>query len=170
MYVGMPRKLRIEYSGAMYHVMSRGDRREKIYLDDVDRQDFIKTLAEACQKTNWQVHAYCLMPNHYHLVLETPEPNLVAGMKWLQGIHPALGLILGLPVSAIVTWVLLPSAKRDSNLWKFGYLCSMNTAPEPVRFDVDKLKPVLHDKIECIDGRHLALLNRHQSLVTSAAT
>ena len=58
----MPRKLRIEYPGAMYHVMSRGDRREKVFLDDVDRQDFIKTLAEACQKTNWQVHAYCLMP------------------------------------------------------------------------------------------------------------
>jgi len=65
----MPRKLRIEYPGAMYHVMSRGDRREKIFLDDVDRQDFIKTLAEARQKTGWQVHAYCLMPNHYHLVL-----------------------------------------------------------------------------------------------------
>jgi REP element-mobilizing transposase RayT len=87
LYVGMPRKLRIEYSGAMYHVMSRGDRRERIFLDDVDRQDFIKTLAEACQKTNWQVHAYCLMPNHYHLVLETPEPNLVAGMAWLQSTY-----------------------------------------------------------------------------------
>src|ERR1039457_927934 len=83
----MPRKLRIEYPGAMYHVMSRGDRREKIFLDEVDRQDFIKTLAEACQKTNWQVHAYCLMPNHYHLVLETPEPNLVAGMAWLQSTY-----------------------------------------------------------------------------------
>ena len=83
----MPRKLRIEYPGAMYHVMSRGDRRERIFLDDVDRQDFIKTLAEACQKTNWQVHAYCLMPNHYHLVLETPEPNLVAGMAWLQSTY-----------------------------------------------------------------------------------
>jgi REP element-mobilizing transposase RayT len=80
----MPRQLRLQYPGAMYHVMSRGDRREKIFLDDVDRQDFIKTLAEACQKTGWQVHAYCLMPNHYHLVLETPEPNLVAGMAWLQ--------------------------------------------------------------------------------------
>ena len=67
----MPRKLRLEYPGAMYHIMSRGNRREKIFLDDVDRQDFIKTLAEACQKTNWQVHAFCLMPNHYHLVLET---------------------------------------------------------------------------------------------------
>jgi len=46
----------------MYHVLSRGNRREKIFLDDVDRQDFLKTLAEACQKTDWQVHAYCLMP------------------------------------------------------------------------------------------------------------
>jgi REP element-mobilizing transposase RayT len=80
----MPRKLRIEYSGARYHVMSRGDRREKIDLDDVDRQDFIQTLAEACQKTNWQVPAYCLRPKHYHLVLQTPEPNLVAGMAWLR--------------------------------------------------------------------------------------
>ena len=76
----MPRKLRIEYPGAMYHLMSRGDRRERIFLDDVDRQDFLKTLAEACQKTGWQVHAYCLMTNHYHLVVGTPEPNLVAGM------------------------------------------------------------------------------------------
>lgn len=64
----MPRKLRIEYPGALYHVMSRGDRREDIFLDDVDRQDFIKILAEACQKTGWQVHAYCLMRNHSHLV------------------------------------------------------------------------------------------------------
>ena len=54
----MPRKLRLQYPGAMCHVMSRGNRREKIFLDDVDRRDFIKTLAEACQKTGWQVHAY----------------------------------------------------------------------------------------------------------------
>jgi putative transposase len=83
----MPRKLRVEYPGAIYHVMSRGDRREDIYLDDVDRHDFIKTLAEACQKTGWQVHAYCLMSNHYHLVLETPNANLVAGMAWLQSTY-----------------------------------------------------------------------------------
>jgi putative transposase len=83
----MPRKLRLQYPGAMYHVMSRGDRRENIFLNDVDRQDFIKTLAEACQKTGWQVHAYCLMNNHYHLVMETPEPNLVAGMAWLQSTY-----------------------------------------------------------------------------------
>ena len=71
----------------MYHVMSRGNRRTDIFLDDVDRQDFLKTLAEACQKTDWQVHAYCLMSNHYHLVVETPNANLVAGMAWLQSTY-----------------------------------------------------------------------------------
>ena len=79
----MPRQLRVEFPGAIYHVMSRGDRREAIFLDDVDRQDFLKTLAEACQKTGWQTHAYCLMGNHFHLVVETPDANLVAGMRWL---------------------------------------------------------------------------------------
>ena len=64
--------------------MSRGDRKKDIYLDDVDRQDFLKTLAETCQKTGFQVHAYCLMRNHFHLVVETPNANLVAGMAWLQ--------------------------------------------------------------------------------------
>jgi REP element-mobilizing transposase RayT len=61
--------------------MSRGNRRQDIYLDDVDRQDFLKTLAEACQKTGWQVHAYCLMTNYYHLVVDTPNANLVFGVR-----------------------------------------------------------------------------------------
>ncbi|HVM48034.1 MAG TPA: transposase [Candidatus Acidoferrum sp.] len=87
-YAGnMPRMLRIQYPGAMYHPLSRGDRREPIFLDGVDRQDFLKTLAEACQKTGWQVHAYCLMTNHYHLVVETPEANFVAGMAWLHSTY-----------------------------------------------------------------------------------
>src|SRR5678816_2675060 len=64
----MPRQLRVEYPGAIYHIMSRGDRKKDIYLDDVDRQDFLKTLAETCQKTGFEVHAYCLMRNHFHLV------------------------------------------------------------------------------------------------------
>ncbi len=67
--------------------MSRGNRCQDIYLDDVDRQDFLKTVAEACQKTDWQVHAFCLMSNHYHLVVETPNANLVAGMAWLQSTY-----------------------------------------------------------------------------------
>ena len=83
----MSRKLRIEYPGAMYHVMNRGDQREDIFRDDDDRQKFLFTLGETCTKTEWQVHAYCLMRNHFHLVLETPQPNLVFGMKWLLGVY-----------------------------------------------------------------------------------
>jgi REP element-mobilizing transposase RayT len=83
----MARKLRIEYAGAIYHVMNRGDHQEPICADDVDRETFVQTLGEACVKTGWQVHAWCLMDNHFHLVVETPEPNLVAGMKWLLGTY-----------------------------------------------------------------------------------
>jgi putative transposase len=79
----MPRMLRVEYPGAIYHVMSRGNRRQSVFLDEVDRQDFLKTLAEACRKTGWQAHAWCLMGNHFHLVLQTPQANLVDGMRWL---------------------------------------------------------------------------------------
>ena len=85
----MPRKLRVQYPGATYHVMNRGDRREPIFLGDPDRQLFLKTLAQACEKTNWQVHAYCLLGNHFHLVLETPRANLVAGMRWFLGTYTA---------------------------------------------------------------------------------
>jgi REP element-mobilizing transposase RayT len=83
----MPRPLRIQYSGARYHVMRRGDRREAIFYDDADRVEFLGTLGQACRKTGWQVHAYCLMNNNFHLVLETPQPNLANGMKWLLGTY-----------------------------------------------------------------------------------
>lgn len=83
----MARKLRVEYPGAIYHVMNRGDRREAIFQDAADRQRFLATLGEACAKTGWQVHALCLMSNHFHLVVETPQGNLVAGMKWLLGTY-----------------------------------------------------------------------------------
>ena len=83
----MARKLRVEYPGAIYHVLNRGDRREAIFHDEADRQSFLGTLGEACLKTGWQVHAYCLMSNHFHLVVETPQPTLVAGMKWLLGTY-----------------------------------------------------------------------------------
>ena len=83
----MARKLRVEYAGAVYHLMNRGDRREPIFRDDEDRQKFLTTLGEACLKTGWQVHALCLMGNHFHLVVETPQANLVAGMKWFLGTY-----------------------------------------------------------------------------------
>ena len=83
----MARKLRVEYPGAIYHVMNRGDRREPIFQDDRDRKGFLEALGEACEKTGWQIHAFCLMPNHFHMVVETPQANLVAGMKWLLGTY-----------------------------------------------------------------------------------
>ena len=83
----VPRKLRVEYPGAIYHVMSRGNGKQDIFRSDVDRRDFIKTLGETCEKTAFQVHAYCLMRNHFHLVVETPNANLVAGMKWFLSVY-----------------------------------------------------------------------------------
>jgi len=68
----MARKIRVQYPGAIYHAMNRGDRREAIFNGDNDRLLFLETLAEACDKTDWQIHAWCLMKNHFHLVVETP--------------------------------------------------------------------------------------------------
>jgi putative transposase len=83
----MGRSPRIEFQGAIYHVMCRGDRSEAVFLDDKDCGLFIDTLGEVCGRTGWHIHAYVLMGNHYHLLLETPEPNLVDGMRWLQGTY-----------------------------------------------------------------------------------
>ena len=80
----MPRAPRIQYAGAIYHVMARGDRREPIVYSASDREVFVETLGEACEQTGWQVFAWVLMENHYHLAMRTPEANLVAGMGWLQ--------------------------------------------------------------------------------------
>jgi putative transposase len=81
----MPRTLRQEYSGAVYHAMCRGNDGQDIFIKDDACELFLSTLGEVCGQTGWRVHAYVLMSNHYHLLLETPEPNLVAGMKWFQG-------------------------------------------------------------------------------------
>lgn len=81
----MPRQPRIEYEGALYHIMSRGNAGQRVYFDEAAHELFIDTLDEACRKTGWNVHAYVLMPNHYHLLVETPAGNLVDGMRWLQG-------------------------------------------------------------------------------------
>ncbi len=83
----MPRQLRIQYPGALYHVTARGNRREDIVQDDEDREMLLATLAEACKKTGWEVLAWVIMDNHYHWLLRTPKPNLVAGMSWFQGTY-----------------------------------------------------------------------------------
>lgn len=80
----MARKLRIEYAGALYHVINRGNYRADIFATDGAKEAFEKCLEEVCAKTGWTLHAYVLMRNHYHLAVETPHGNLVAGMKWLQ--------------------------------------------------------------------------------------
>jgi len=86
----MARKLRLQYPGAIYHIMNRGDHSEVIFRDDRDRRMLLATLTEACDKTDdWQVHALCLMSNHFHFVLETPRANLAEGMKWLLGTYTA---------------------------------------------------------------------------------
>jgi REP element-mobilizing transposase RayT len=81
------RAVRIEYGGAFYHVMARGNRRERIFRNEADRLLFYQTPGEACERTGWRVHAWVLMSNHYHLMVETPEANLVAGMRWLQNTY-----------------------------------------------------------------------------------
>jgi putative transposase len=83
----MARSIRIEYEGAFYHLIARGNRRADIFESDEDRSLFLTTLGEACGKTGWRVHAWVLMSSHYHILLMTPEPNLVSGMTWLQNAY-----------------------------------------------------------------------------------
>lgn len=83
----MVRPLRLEFDGALYHVTSRGDRRENIYEDNRDRKNFLDLFSEVCDRHNWICHGYCLMSNHYHLLIETPDGNLSKGMRQLNGVY-----------------------------------------------------------------------------------
>lgn len=83
----MARPLRIEYPGAVYHITARGNAGQDIFINDVDRYFFLEILAETTLRYNWLCHAYCLMDNHYHLLLETPDPNLSLGMRQLNGVY-----------------------------------------------------------------------------------
>ncbi len=83
----MARPLRIEFPGAVYHVTARGNARNAIFLDDADRLNFLAVLEKAVERFGWRVHAYCLMDNHYHLLIETPEPTLSRGMRHLNGVY-----------------------------------------------------------------------------------
>ncbi len=83
----MARPLRLEYSGAIHHVTARGNAQAAIFLDDEDRDSFLAVLAECIARFAWICHAYCLMDNHYHLIIETPDANLSAGMRQLNGVY-----------------------------------------------------------------------------------
>ncbi len=83
----MTRPLRIAYPGALYHVTSRGNVQQRMYEDDEDRHAFLAVLDAVVRRYNWLCHAYCLMDNHYHLVIETPDGNLPRGMRQLNGVY-----------------------------------------------------------------------------------
>ena len=83
----MARPLRIELAGGVYHVTSRGDRREDVYRSDEDRVEWLAVLGQVCARFNWRCHAWCQMSNHFHLVLETPDANLSQGMRQLNGVY-----------------------------------------------------------------------------------
>ncbi len=80
----MARPLRVEFAGAFYHVMSRGNGGGDIFLNDDDRRHWLNSMEAAAQRCGWEVHAWVLMRNHSHALIGTPEPNLVNGMRWLQ--------------------------------------------------------------------------------------
>ena len=82
--VEMARPLRLEYPGAVYHVMSRGHERSAIFREDGDREKFHSVLGAVVGDERWELHGYCLMGNHYHLLVETPEGQLSRGMKALE--------------------------------------------------------------------------------------
>jgi putative transposase len=83
----MARPLRLELSGGIYHVTSRGDGQEDIYLSDADREAWLETFGAVCERFNWVCHAWCQMTNHYHILIETPEANLAQGMRHLNGVY-----------------------------------------------------------------------------------
>lgn len=83
----MARPLRIEFAGALYHVTARGNARADIFADDSDRQQFLSLLHHTVERYDWYCHAYCLMDNHYHLLIETSTPTLSKGMKFLNGTY-----------------------------------------------------------------------------------
>jgi len=83
----MPRKPREEFSGAVHHVYARGNRKQKIFVCDEDRRLYLDLLAEVVARTRWRCMSYCLMANHVHVLVETPDPNLAAGMQRLHGMY-----------------------------------------------------------------------------------
>jgi len=127
----MARKPRLEFPGAIYHVISRGNYRKPLFEDGAGPA-FEKALFQACGKCGWQLHAYVIMNNHYHLALETPQPNLVDGMRWLQGTfgirfnafhderghvfqsrHKSLVIEAGRPLLGLVNYIHLNPVRGD---------------------------------------------------------
>ena len=126
----MGHKHRIEVPGGLFHVTARGNAQDVIFRDDLDYIDFVRGLAEEASRHEWQCHSFCLMPNHYHLLLETPQPNLGTGMLRLNGAyarrfnarHRRVGHVFQGPYRAQVV-------KRDEHLLEVCRYIALN----PVR-------------------------------------
>ncbi len=84
---GVPRKPREEVAGGVFHVFARGNDKRVIYHDDLDRRMYLRTLRSTVAQCRWRLLAYCLMDNHVHLLVQTPEPNLGNGMRWMHGTY-----------------------------------------------------------------------------------
>jgi len=82
----MARPLRIEDTGGIYHILNRGNYRQWVFRDDGAKESFERTLFECCERTGWLLHGFCIMSNHYHLAISTPQGNLSEGMRWLQSV------------------------------------------------------------------------------------
>ncbi len=157
----MSRPLRIEFPGAVYHVTARGNARNDIFLSDNDRQAFLATLNWVVARFGWICHAYCLMDNHFHLLIETPQANLSAGMRQLNGVytqrfnhrHQRVGHLFQGRFKAILIEkdsyllelcryiVLNPirarmTASADQYLWS-SYLATLGMAPAPAGLTID---------------------------------
>ena len=159
----MARPLRIEYPGAFYHVTSRGDRQEAIFEDDQDRTAFLNVLSEVASRFRWRCHAYCLMGNHYHLMIETPEANLTKGMRHLNGVftqwsnrrHKRGGHLFQGRYKAILVdrdsyflelarYIVLNPVRatmvKHPRLWAWSsYRATIGTSPTPVWLNTDDL-------------------------------
>ena len=159
----MARPLRLEFPGAIYHVTSRGDRRESIYEDDKDRLQWLDVLSKACGRYTWRVHAYCLMDNHYHVVLETAAGNLSHGMRHLNGVytqyfnrrHNRVGHVFQGRFKAILVekeayllalsrYVVLNPIRarliKKMNQWRWSsYLAMIGNVPAPTWLETDWL-------------------------------
>ena len=109
----MARPLRIEFPGAVYYITYRGNAKQSIYLDEEDRNNFLKILTSVVQRFNWLCHAYCLMENHYHLIIETPEGNLSRAMRQLNDVYTQ-NTYLGVRYANISRTIKRVEGKRKS--------------------------------------------------------
>jgi putative transposase len=133
----MARPLRLEFAGALYHVTARGNERKRIVRDDIDRELWLQRLERVHSRCGWLVYAYCLMDNHFHLLVETPVPNLARGMRELNGVyaqhfnlrHRRSGHLFGGRYSALLV-------KRDSHLLEGARYVVLN--PERVEDPIER--------------------------------